>query len=182
MEWIKGLQEVVPWLTNLPLPPKLIVSGLIVGAGAFLLALIWTPLPPPPETAVKAILGECYRRALFTRTHAQINIDAMFASIEKCRTAIQMNIPNIHRNDLQDTAANLLGIVEQIERRNPIRGVEDIDVINDLKKNALHSFKELAKATNGSYPLPKRGELGEAAYFTQEEADAPPSKHELRIE
>ena len=94
-DWIKGVQEVVPWLANLPLLPKIIVSGLIVGAAAFVLALIWAP---PPEVAVKAILTDCYRRSLFTRMHAQLDADAMFASIGECREVLQKKIPDIHRN------------------------------------------------------------------------------------
>jgi hypothetical protein len=177
VDWIKGVQEVAPWLTSLPLVPKTIISVLIVGAAAFVLVLIWTP---PPEIAVKAILADCYRRALFTRMHAQINTDAMFASIGRCREILQKKIPEIHRKDLQDTAVELLATVEQIERRKPIQGSNDIEQINKLKLAALHSFRVLATATGGRYPLPERGKLGEAAYFTKEEADAPLSPDDLR--
>jgi hypothetical protein len=128
LDWIKGVQEVVPWLANLPLLPKIIVSGLIVGAAAFVLALIWAP---PPEVAVKAILTDCYRRSLFTRMHAQLDADAMFASIGECREVLQKKIPDIHRKDLQDTAVELLATVEQIERRNPVRGPDDDLAINN---------------------------------------------------
>ena len=64
------MQDIVPWLTALPLVPKLIVSVLIVGAALLLLVLIWTA---PPDDAIKTILLGCYRRALFTRMHAQLN-------------------------------------------------------------------------------------------------------------
>jgi hypothetical protein len=59
-------------------------------------------------------------------------------------------------------------------------GPDDISAINKLKLAALHSFRVLAKATDGSYPLPDSGKLGEAAYFTQQEADAPLSLDDLR--
>jgi hypothetical protein len=177
MEWIKGMQEVVPWLAALPLLPKAIISAVIIGIAAFVLAVIWTP---PAEAAVKTILTDCYRRALFTRMHAQLNVDAMFASIDQCRETLQKNIPNIHRKELQNTAVELLATVEQIERRKPIQGFDDIIAINRLKLAALHSFRALASATHGSYPLPESGKLGEAAYFTQQEADAPLSVDDLR--
>jgi hypothetical protein len=74
----------------------------------------------------------------------------------------------------------LLATVEQIERRNPIRGSDDVLAINKLKLAALHSFRVLATATDGRYPLPESGKLGEAAYFTQQEADAPLSLDDLR--
>jgi hypothetical protein len=177
MNWIKGMQEVVPWLTALPLIPKAIVSSLIIVAAAFFLALIWTP---PPEVAVKAVLADCYRRALFTRMHAQMDVAAMFASIGQCREALQKRIPEIRRKNLQDTAVELLATVEQIERRNPIRGTDDFAAINQFKLAALHSFRVLANATGGRYPLPETGKLAEAAYFTQQEADAPLSLEDLR--
>jgi hypothetical protein len=177
MGWLKDTQEVVPWLTALPVVPKLLVSALIVGAAAFILLLIWTP---PPESAVKAILSSCYRRALFTRMHAQLSTPAMFASIAECRNTLQKEIPGIRRKSLQDTAVELLAVVEQIERRNPIKSDADIDAINSLKVAALHSFRVLAAATDGRYPLPESGKLGEAAYFTQDEAEAPLSLTDLR--
>jgi hypothetical protein len=112
--------------------------------------------------------------------HAQLDVDAMFVSIDQCREALQKNIPNIRRKDLQDTAVELLATVEQIERRKPVRGSDDVLAINKLKLAALHSFRALAVATNGRYPLPESGKLGEAAYFTQQEADAPLSFDDLR--
>jgi hypothetical protein len=45
---------------------------------------------------------------------------------------------------------------------------------------ALHSFSELAAATDGSYPLPESGKLAKGVYFTQQEADAPLSLDDLR--
>jgi hypothetical protein len=132
------------------------------------------------EAAIKTILDDCYRRALFTRMHAQQDVDAMFASIDQCRISVQKNIPGIHRKDLQDTAVELLATVEQIERRKPIRGPDDVSAINKLKLAALHLFRVLAKATDRSYPLPETGKLGEAAFFTQQEADAPLSLDDLR--
>jgi hypothetical protein len=104
----------------------------------------------------------------------------MFASIGKCREILQKKIPEIHLRDLQDTAVELLATVEQIERRKPIQGSNDIEQINKPKLVALHSFRVLATATGGRYPLPERGKVGEAVYFTIEEADAPPSPDDLR--
>jgi hypothetical protein len=177
VDWIKGVQGVVPWLAALPLVPKLIISALIIGAAAFILTLIWLP---PPEAAIKTILRDCHRRALFTRMHAQMDADKMFVSIGKCRETLQQQISEIRQERLQDTAMELLAVVEQIERRNPIQRYDDVQAINTLKLAALHSFRELAAATDGRYPLPESGKLAEAVYFTQEEADAPLSLSDLR--
>jgi hypothetical protein len=43
------------------------------------LLLIWAPSPPDP--AVERILTGCYRRALFTRMHAQLSMPDMFVSV-----------------------------------------------------------------------------------------------------
>jgi hypothetical protein len=169
MDWIKGVQEVVPWLTSLPWIPKTIISALIIGVATFVLVLIWTP---PPDAAIKTILTDCYRRAIFTRMHAQLDVVAMFASIDKCRESLQQHIPEIKRKDLQGTATELLATMDQMERLNPVQGVDRVNAINRLKLAAVHLFRQLAAATDGTYPLPDNGKLAEGIYFTQQEADA----------
>ena len=155
MDLIKDFRDVVPWLASLPLIPKIIVSVLTAGVGAFILALAWTPQPeaavkrafpwlislppipkiivsvltagvgafilalvwtPQPETAIETVLKQCYRRALFTRTHLHLDIDGMFKSIDKCRASLQERIPEIGRKDLQSIAVELLSQLEQIEK------------------------------------------------------------------
>src|SRR3954462_3312604 len=116
MGWIKDIQSAIPWLVSLPILPKIIISLIIVGIAALALILMWTP---PPETAVATILQDCYRRALFTRMHAQLDDDAMFFSIAKCRESIQKNLPAIRNKHLNDIAVELLATVENIERLKP---------------------------------------------------------------
>jgi hypothetical protein len=132
---------------------------------------------PQPEKAVATILSDCYRRALFTRMHAQHSWEAMFASIKKCRETIHTQIPNIRNKRLQSEALEILSAVEQIEQQkaNP-----DPDLINKLKIAALHSFRKLAEATGGSYPLPQVGKLAETTYFSEAEADAPLDVNDLK--
>jgi hypothetical protein len=172
MDWMKSVQELVPWLANLPIPAKVLISIMIVTAAAFILLLIWTP---QPETAISAILSDCYRRALFTRMHAQISADAMFASLSRCSQSLMTNIPNIRNKELQSEAVGLLATISQLETRNPIKDYNDVLVVNKLKLLALHHFRKLAAATGATFPLPEKGSLWETAFFTQEEADAPPS-------
>jgi hypothetical protein len=137
--------------------------------------------PVNEDAVVKEVLANCYRRALFTRMHAQIDINAMFSSIDRCRQCLQRNIPNIRGETLQTTAIELLAAVEQIQRReNPSQSWDDTRAINKLKLTALHLFRKLAATTDGRYPLPEPGNLAEAVYFTQQEADAPLSVDDLR--
>lgn len=177
MDMLKGVQEVIPWLTTLSMLPKTIVSALILGAAGFVLALIWAPVP---ETAVNKILSDCYRRALFTRMHAQTSQEAMFTSIGECRVVVQKEIPSIRRKDLQGIAVELLATIEGIEGRNPIKNEDDVAAVNKLKLAALHYFRALAMEVDSSYPLPENGKLAEASYFTEAEASAPPSITDLR--
>ena len=177
MDWIKGVQDVVPWLTSLPWIPKTIISALIIGAAAFVLVLIWTP---PPDVAIKTILKDCYRRAVFTRMNAQLSIPAMFASLDKCRESLQQNIPDIRNKSLQDTATELLATMDQIQALKTVQSADVIKSINLLKLSALHYFRQLAAATGGTYPLPDNGKLAEGIYFTQQEADSPLSSNELK--
>ena len=176
MDWIKNIPTVLPWLTGLPFTQKLIASALIIGAVCFLLVVIWTP---QPDKAVTTILKDCYKRALFTRMHAQMSLDAMFFSIDKCRETIQNQIPEIQNKALLSETMELLATVEGIER---LKNNPQPDPINKLKLATLHSFRKRAAAIGGSYPLPESGKLAEAAYFSKEQADAPLNYSDLKAQ
>jgi len=150
------------------------------GAAAFLLVLMWTP---PAEVAIKALLSDCYNRALLTRMHAEQSISAMFVSIDRCRAAVQLQIPKIHRNELKQMALDLLATLDATGSHNPankaIQAVLDQGEINRLKLSAIRYFRQLAAATGNSYALPKEGSLAEATYFSEKDAQAPPSSEDL---
>lgn len=99
---------------------------------------MWTP---PAEVAIKALLSDCYNRALLTRMHAQQSISAMFVSIDRCRAAVQLQIPKIHRNELKQTALDLLATLDAIGSHNPankaIQTVLDQGEISRLKLSAF---------------------------------------------
>jgi hypothetical protein len=173
---LKDIPAMAPWLAGLPLSQKIVISVIVVAFAIFVLALIWAK--PPPDEATRAILSRCYRRALFTRMHAQLSGNDMFDSIAECRKVLQTNIPNMKYENEQDIAVQLLGNVESIERLNPPSD-EDTDKINGLKLQALHNFRNLANMSGGSFPLPEADTLGESAYFTRQEADAPLTEHDI---
>jgi|HubBroStandDraft_6_1064221.scaffolds.fasta_scaffold1254874_2 hypothetical protein len=180
MSTIKELQEALPFFVNLPPVPKVILSAVLLGLTAFILALIWTPPPPPPDTAVTEILNKCYRRALFTRMHAQQSLPAMYASIDQCREAVQIGIPSIRSKERRAIAIELLATLEAIGRYST-KPITDGDAakINDLKRAALGYFRKLAESMGTEYVLPEPGKLGETSYFTVDEAEKPPSPQEL---
>src|SRR6202043_161927 len=111
---IKYTQQIWPWVVGLSAIPKVIISIVITLIAAFLLVLLWAPLP---EDAVKDILAKCYRRALFTRTHAQLSQEAMFDSIDDCRKAVQADIPKIKSAKLTDLANQLFSSLDGILRK-----------------------------------------------------------------
>jgi hypothetical protein len=186
MDSLKTVQELVPWLTGLPLIPKVIISVLIFGAAAFILVLVWTP---PKETAVATIVSQCYRRALTTRMHAEIDMIAMFKSIDYCRRTVEKEIPNIRSQPLQRTAQELFAALDQIDRyRSKIlaggwpylrEDQSDFNAVNVLKLAAVSSLRKLAASTGNSYPLPAPGTLGSAFFFNENDANAPPSEGDL---
>lgn len=42
MTWIADLQKFIPWASDLPFVPKLLLSFIVVAVSAFALILIWT--------------------------------------------------------------------------------------------------------------------------------------------
>ena len=92
---IEQLQNFAPWAADLPLVIKVILSIIIVAFAALFLAVVWTtPSTRDKESfeAVDQILNGCYRRAVFTKTHAQVDHDAMFDSITDCRKLVESKI------------------------------------------------------------------------------------------
>jgi len=45
MDWIETLQKLVPWVSGLPIVPKIAISGIVFIIAALLLLMIWTPRP-----------------------------------------------------------------------------------------------------------------------------------------
>lgn len=177
--WDK-FQKALEFLTKLPMLPKAIISVVIVGAVVFLLVMIWFPPPtaPEPEPAVGDILSGCYRRALFTRMHAQLSTRDMTTSIDACRITVQMNIPKIHNKELRQVAVKLLGTIDQILHLDPT-SPDNWAQIDQLKLEALRSFKELAAATGDVYLLPDDGKLAEGYYFNLDDASKPLTPDEI---
>lgn len=175
MEIIENLQKLAPWAADQPIYTKIVLSILIAGIAALFLTIIWTtPSTKVKESiaAVNSLLQGCYKRAVYTRTHAQMSHDAMFISIQNCRKLVQNQIPNISNAEHNQRASNILAALEGIEREQKNKPW-DFEKIDKYKLEALRGFKELARATGVPFSVPN--ELMEDAYFSQDEADAPPS-------
>jgi hypothetical protein len=130
------------------------------------------------DPAVSDILARCYTRALFTKTQSELGRDAMFSSIDKSRTTVQADIPKIQNPRLTSVAIDLLATLDDILKQKSV-GFASTVAIDNSKLRALHAFEELARSTGGVYPLPASGTLASSRYFTEAEADAPPSINEI---
>ena len=83
---IEKIQKALSFLTELPPVTKGIISVVLFSLLLFVPVTMWSP--PPEKAITETMLPKCYTRALFTRMHAQLSPDAMFASIEDCRKCI----------------------------------------------------------------------------------------------
>jgi|GEM_PF-5540493 hypothetical protein len=175
MEIIENLQKLAPWAADLPIIPKIILSLLIVGIAGLFLSVIWTTPSTLEKKSIEAttrILSGCYKRAIFTRTHAQMNHEAMFSSITSCRQQVQNEIPHISIEKWKQPAANILAALEAIEREEKSEPW-DFDKIDTYKLQALKGFQYLSRETKISYPIPEN--LTEEVFFDKKEADLPPT-------
>jgi hypothetical protein len=142
-----------------------------------------TPMATPltvvsSDAAVSDILAKCYTQALFTRTQSELGRDAMFKSIEESRKTVQAGIPKIQNAKLRGIAIELLATFDDILQQNSVN-FTSAAAIDQSKLRALNAFQQLALSTGGVYPLAASGVLAPSRYFTQAEADAPPSVNEI---
>lgn len=175
MELIDQLQKLTPWAADLPVAPKIILSLLISGVAMLFLTVIWsTPstIEKKSVEAVRSILEGCYRRAVFTRTHAQMDHNAMFASITECRELVQSKVPEVVSTRLRQPTADLVSALEGIEREKA-KQPWDFSRIDTFKLEALKLFALLSRSTGIPYTLPTN--LTEDIFFSKQEADLPPT-------
>jgi TIR domain len=122
--------------------------------------------------SVDAILKGCFRRAVYTRTHAQLNHEAMFDSIKECRELVQSKVPGISDSRLTQRAADLISAFEGIERERD-KKPWDFSRIDSYKLEALKRLTLLSRLTGIPYPIPTN--LTEENFFSKTEADLAPT-------
>lgn len=139
-------------------------------------------ISPEPSTsrstdAIRKVLAGCYKRSLFTRTHAQLSLDAMFDSIANCRELVQSATPEVSDPELAQALANVWGALDGIERihifSRPSEPI-DVDKIDQLKLQALRNLRLLSRITKIQYAIPD-GRLTEEVFFSKEDADKSPT-------
>jgi hypothetical protein len=117
---------------------------------------------------IREVLALCYRRAVFTRFHAQLSAEAMFASLAECRSNLQRLVVFIEPENLQKMVATIISELDYIER-NRTR----VENINAAKVHIIGLLLQLSRAAAIPFALPPS--VTEEVFFTQAEADAAPN-------
>lgn len=121
--------------------------------------------------AVRKLLQICYRRAIFTKTHNEIGWEAMFASLDECRSSLQRNFMSITSETAQQLVARIIGELDFIERFKSRKWGDDdvVCVIDAAKLSIIQALSQLAKLSQIPFVLPTS--LSHDVFWTKEDAD-----------
>lgn len=122
------------------------------------------------ELRGEEIIKQCYRRALFTRTHDQLSLENMFLSLSDCRKELSLLMPKLKDKNYTILTTNIISCLDEIERYKIKLDLKKIDA---LKLESIRNIVELSKLLNRSYIIPKA--LTEEMFFSREDANKPPS-------
>jgi TIR domain len=129
------------------------------------------------EASIRKVLSVCYRRAIFTRYHAQMIHESMFASLADCRVSLQKLVTCVTPAECQQLVAGIIGELDLIERVNSVgftwNGSGTAAAIDGSKLRIIHALLELASRAKLPLEFPKT--LTEELIFSQEEASSPPA-------
>jgi hypothetical protein len=135
-----------------------------------------------PEKPIRDVLSACYRRAVFTRYHAQLNHGAMFESLSECRSQLQRLIAYVEPEEQQRLVAGVIAELDLIERCHQQdftwQGLGTMGTIDGAKLRIIHSLAKLAQNARISFVLP--ASVTEELFFSREEADSAPQGHETQ--
>jgi len=133
--------------------------------------------------AVGNVLRGCYTRAVFTRTHAQLSLEAMYSSIVRCQIVVESELKNVSELNLAQKLANVLGALDQIERickrsaPDPATHLDLSDAdrgkIDQQKLEVLRNLRGLSTVAKIPYAIPHV--LPDEVFFTEEDANKPPT-------
>jgi hypothetical protein len=147
--------------------------------------LLMQKLGPPPEhgtpepsgvTGVEEVLSVLYRRSIFTRFHAQVSSEAMFASMSDCRVALQKHIVFVRPREAQQLVASIIAELDLAERASKEEftrdGLDAVAAVDGVKLRIIAAMRTLAKMSGTPLELPTA--TTEELFWTAEDADAPP--------
>lgn len=129
------------------------------------------------KSKIRDVLAACYRRAVFTRYHAQLKHEAMFSSLADCRVGLQKLVMYVSPAECQRLVAGIIGEIDLIERAEASgftwSGSGTAATIDGAKLRIIHSLIELARMAK--LPLEFPQSLTEELIFSEEEARSPPA-------
>jgi hypothetical protein len=132
------------------------------------------------KARIRDVLAACYRRAVFTRFHAQLSHEAMSASLADCRVALQKLVTRVTPAECQRLVAGIIGELDLIERVNSAEftwdGSGTAATIDGAKLRIIHSLSELARIAKVPLEFPRS--LTEELMNSKADADSPPEGHE----
>jgi hypothetical protein len=138
----------------------------------------WGEIEPGTVMGVDTVLSLCYRRSIFTRYHAQLSSEAMFASMSECLVSLQKQIVYVRPPEAQQLVASIIAELDLAERAHKKERTEDnIDttgIIDGVKLRIIAAMRTLAKMSGTPLELPTLTTT-EEIFFTKEDADADPS-------
>jgi hypothetical protein len=125
---------------------------------------------------LQEVLATCYRRAIFARLHAQLDLEAMFDSLAECRVDLQRQVAFVESQEAQQLVAGIISNFDLIERCKPrlleAGELEASEIINDAKLRTIHALSELALLAELPLTIPTG--LVEDVFWTRAEADGGP--------
>jgi hypothetical protein len=123
------------------------------------------------------VLSILYRRSIFTRFHAQLSSEAMFASMSNCRVALQKQIVFVRPREAQQLVASIIGELDLAERVYTKgftwEGLGSMGTVDGVKLRIIAAMRTLAKMSGTPLELPTMPT--EELFWTLEDADAAPS-------
>jgi hypothetical protein len=135
-------------------------------------------LEPGTVTGVDKVLSLCYRRSIFTRYHAQLSPEAMFASMSDCLVALQKQIVFVRPRKAQQLVASIIAELDLVERAHKKEStgdnVDTTGIIDGAKLRIITAMQTLAKMSGTPLELPTLTTT-EEVFWSQKDADAEPS-------
>lgn len=131
---------------------------------------------PAEVTGVEEVLSLCYRRSIFTRYHAQLSSEAMFASMSDCRVALQKHIVFVRPREAQQLVASIIAELDLVERVHQEGSDWTRQIVDGAKLRIISTMRTLARISGTPLELPTS--ITEESFWTQEDADAGPTGSE----
>lgn len=171
-----GVAALIPGFIELKIAAWIRAGGAMA---VFVIVYFYSPAQlishPMGKEAIQDLIGEvlstCSRRAVYTRTHAQLDHDAMFHSLTDCRSKLQSIVARIKPKNLQQMVADIIGELDFIERHK-----ENLEKIDQAKLRIIASLEKLSNAAGVSYTLPRS--MTEEVFWSIEEANQPPTRQD----